>query len=354
MNSAVNIRDTGAQVINRLLKTAKIDGSNDHLAIENWEWPQGVALFSLFKYYEYTGDQTYLDFIEDWFQKRLAEGLPARNVNTTAPLLTLAHLYELTGKSAYREICAAWAEWVMQEMPRTEEGGLQHITSHDANEGQLWVDTLFMTALFLAKLGRVLKAEVYIQEAIYQFLLHIKYLYDTSTGLWFHGWTFRGRHHFAGAPWARGNCWFTAGVVELMEILGLEGAERRFLLNTLEAQVKKLAELQDESGMWHTLLDDPGSYLETSATAGFAYGILKAVRLGYLDAKYETVGRKAASAVLANIDEDGTVQNVSYGTAIGMDREDYKQIKRCPTSYGQGLAFLLCTELVRAERWKVS
>lgn len=347
MHSASDIKDTGAKVINRLLKTNKSDGSNDHLAIDTWEWPQGVALFSLFKYYQYTGDQTYLDFIRDWFQKMLAEGMPVKNVNTVAPLLTLAHLYELTGKDEYQEICVKWADWVMGEMPRTEEGGLQHITSHDANEEQLWVDTLFMTVLFLAKLGRILKLEQYIQEAIYQFLLHIKYLSDTATGLWFHGWAFKGRHHFAGAPWARGNCWFTAGVVELLEILELGGAERRYLLNALEAQVKKLAELQNVGGMWHTLLDDPDSYLETSATAGFAYGILKGVRLGYLDSQYETVGRRAADGVMTNIQKDGTVLNVSYGTAIGMDREHYKQIKCCPTSYGQGLTFLLFTELIR-------
>ena len=347
MNSAADIRKTGEKVINRLIKTTKNDGSNDHLVIETWEWPQGVALYSLFKYDQVTGEGIYLDFIRDWYPKRLAEGFPARNVNTTAPLLTMAHLYELTGKKEYLEICSAWAEWVMKEMPRTQEGGLQHITAIEVNKEQLWVDTLFMTVLFLAKMGRILKSEAYIEEAIYQFLLHIKYLYDPATGLWFHGWTFQDRNHFAGAHWARGNCWFTAGVVELIEILNLEGAQRRFLLNTLEAQVNKLTELQDKSGGWRTLLDDPDSYLETSATAGFAYGILKAVRLGYLDSKYEKAGQKAADAVLADIDPDGTVQGVSYGTAMGRDMEHYKQIKICPTAYGQGMTFLLFTELVR-------
>ena len=42
-----------------------------------------------------------------------------------------------------------------------------------------------------------------------QFLLHSKYLADPTTGLWFHGWTFAGRHHFAKARWARGNSWVT-------------------------------------------------------------------------------------------------------------------------------------------------
>ncbi len=62
----------------------------------------------------------------------------------------------------------------------------------------------------LAKIGKVLGKESYVEEAKYQFLLHIKYLYDAKTGLWFHGWTFEeGRHNFADAHWARGNCWIT-------------------------------------------------------------------------------------------------------------------------------------------------
>ena len=31
--------------------------------------------------------------------------------------------------------------------------------------------------------------------------------------------------------------------------------------------------------MWHTLLDDPESYVETSATTGFVAGILMGLRL---------------------------------------------------------------------------
>ena len=34
--------------------------------------------------------------------------------------------------------------------------------------------------------------------------------------------------------------------------------------------------------MWHTLIDDPTSYLEASATSGFGFGILKAGRAGIM------------------------------------------------------------------------
>lgn len=63
-----------------------------------------------------------------------------------------------------------------------------------------------MTVLPLAKIGKVLNRPHYIEEAKRQFLIHIKYLFDTKTGLFFHGWTFEdGGHNFAKALWGRGN-----------------------------------------------------------------------------------------------------------------------------------------------------
>ena len=347
MNINAEICETAEKVINRLISTKKNDISNDHMVIENWEWPQGVAMYSLFKYYRNTGKKEYLDFILNWYEERIKEGLPARNVNTTAPMLTLAYLCESNPNEEYYKLCEEWATWIMEQMPRTEEGGLQHITTHDINPQQLWDDTLFMTVLFLAKFGKIAGRQNLIDEAVSQFLLHIKYLYHTKTGLWYHGWTFYGRHNFGEGLWARGNSWYTSAVVEFIEILDLKGPVKKYLVDTLEAQVSKLTELQSENGMWHTLLDEPDSYVETSATAAIAYGMLKAVRLNLIDSKYRQVAVKAVDAVLQRISEDGTVQQVSYGTAMGMNKEHYRDIAICPTAYGQGLTFLMLTECQR-------
>jgi unsaturated rhamnogalacturonyl hydrolase len=311
---------------------------------EKWEWPQGVGLYGLFKYYQDSGDASYLEYLNSWYTRRLAEGLPSRNVNTMAPMLTLACLAEKSGDRRQLEICGEWAEWIMRDMPRTTDRGLQHIVSGEANEHQLWDDTLYMTVLFLAKMGVLLKRQDYIDESVRQFLVHIKYLFDKKTGLWFHGWTFDGRHNFADALWARGNCWITAGTMDYIEMVNLDGGVRQYLLDTVTAQAEALARFQNVSGMWHTLLDDPNSYVETSATAGFGYGILKGVRLGLLDPKFGPVGRRALEAVAANIGEDGSVNQVSYGTGMGRDLEHYRKIPLCNMAYGQALALLILCE----------
>ena len=73
---------------------------------------------------------------------------------------------------------------------------------------------------------------------------------------------------------------------------------RKYAIYVLQGQVRALEQYQASSGMWHTLIDDDTSYLESSCTAGFCYGILKGIRKGYIDREYEECGRKALEAVL--------------------------------------------------------
>lgn len=99
--------------------------------------------------------------------------------------------------------------------------------------------------------------------------------------------------------------------------------------------------------MWHTLIDDPSSYLEASATAGFGYGILKAVRRRYLPSTYAETGLRAVQAVLENISDTGELRNVSFGTALGSDLEFYRKIPLTAMPYGQALAMLCLAEYLR-------
>ncbi len=318
------------------------------ISMENWEWPQGVGLFALYGYYRETEDQALLKFLTDWFDARIAEGLPSKNVNTMCPMLTLTYLAEETGRPDYLDLCRGWLDYVLNDMPRTPENGIQHEVTGSANVGQLWDDTLYMTVLFVARMGVLLKDENCIQESVRQFLVHLKYLTDPATGLFFHGWTFlEGGHHFAKALWARGNSWYTAGLVDYLDMTQQPEGVRMFLLSSLRRQADKLLELQSPEGAWHTLLDEPDSYLETSATAAFAYGLLKAYRRGYLEEKYRDSALRALDYVLSQIGEDGVVQGVSYGTGMGRTLQEYRDIPICPMPYGQSMALLLLVEATK-------
>lgn len=314
-----------------------------------WEWTHGVGLYGLFKYWELTGNARAMEIIRDWFDARLAEGTPTKNINTVAPFLTLAHLHEVAPNPTWVPYLDRWAEWVMKEMPRVRDGGLQHIVYNSVNDQQMWDDTLMMSVLPLAKIGLLLNRPHYVAEAKFQFLTHAQYLMDTHSGLWFHGWTFDGNHNFARALWARGNSWVTIAIPEFIDMLDLPESDpvRRHLLALLERQAAALRETQDESGLWHTLLDDPDSYLEASATAGFGYGLSKAVRLGHLGPDYAKTAQRAVKGVIDNISPDGELRNVSFGTAMGDDLDFYRQIKLTSMPYGQAMAMFCLAEHLR-------
>ena len=132
-----------------------------------WEWPHGVGLFGLWKLFEKTKEKQYLDILTQYYDQRIAQGLPGKNVITMAPILSLSFLAEYTKKQAYMDIAVEWVEWVMEGgLDRTEEGGFQHRTTDDENPGELWDDTLMMTVLAVANVGRILGRQEYIDDSL--------------------------------------------------------------------------------------------------------------------------------------------------------------------------------------------
>ncbi|GFZ42929.1 hypothetical protein JCM24511_00647 [Saitozyma sp. JCM 24511] len=364
----VNIKDKTGQFLLKLKDGSIIDTKG----WQGWEWTHGIALTALYHHSRLDPSSPSAQFSKAtalaWFesQYKITEGKGApKNINTMAPFYCLAGmLYDGSVKDErWTRWCDEWAEWIMNDLPRTEENGFQHITYANPHTNNLWDDTLMMTVIPLAQIGVLLKRPHYIEEAKYQFLLHIKYLTNPSTGLWYHGWEYTPEkgsldfgHNFAGALWARGNAWITVSIPIFLEILGDRLAKddpvRLSLIATLKRQVDALVACQDkETGMWHTLLVDPTSYVETSATAGFAAGILMALRMGLLSSPtYLSTANLALTGILSNIRPDGEVENVSFGTGVGYTQDFYKKIAITSMPYGQALAMLAFVEWERMQR----
>lgn len=345
INNEINLKDPTGEFSIKVASGDVIDNKSFGF----WEWTSGVGLYGLMKYYRLTRKPEILDIIKRWYDERFKEEPVGKNINTMVQMLTLADLYEETGNKSYIPHLKSWADWLYTTLPRTEQGAFQHVTYGDLNPNEMWVDTLMMSALPLAKLGKVFHKDEYVQEAKKQFLLHIKYLQDPVTGLFFHGWTFNDRNHFGGAFWGRGNCWATIAIPELLTLLDLprDDAFRQFLVTTLKYQIDALAKYQDESGMWHTLVDDPTSYLEGSATAGFTYGILMALHKHLIKGdQYREVAMKGLKALLDNIDDEGGLADTSAGTPMGETKDFYKQIKCSNMPYGQSMAAMALTEFL--------
>ncbi|MCL1800253.1 MAG: glycoside hydrolase family 88 protein, partial [Promicromonosporaceae bacterium] len=314
--------------------------------MEQWDWPQGVGLFGLSRAAPFLDEVDLDKYLSEWYQRRVEQGIPVQNINTTAPLLTLAN-YPFAA-----DLANDWMDWVMTGATRTEQRGLQHdvtardITKLTRNPQEIWVDTLIMTVLFVAKMGITQQNAEWINEAIYQTLLHLKYLYDPRTDLFFHGWSFIRKDNFGGVLWGRGNAWAAIGLPLLIDQLSdyLNPAVREHFLNYYRSQIAALVHryLDPETNLWHTVLTNPNTYPETSGSAGILAAIYLGMRRGYLPIEeYLPVAERVLKAVLSKITDDGEVQGVSAGTPIQMTEQEYQDIVQAPMGYGQALTLLM-------------
>ncbi|WP_312370305.1 glycoside hydrolase family 88/105 protein [Lachnoclostridium sp.] len=323
--------------------------------MECWEWPQGVGLFGLYQYYCKTKEETILNFLIRWYNQRIEEGIYEKNVNTTSPMLTLTYLYEITKKESYLNYIQSFVDWIMEEkgLIRTKDECFQHMITGDPNDGEILIDTIFMTVLFLGRAGKILNRQDCIDEANYQIINHIKYLFNKEEGLFYHGWNFNKNNNYGKVMWARGNSWYTVGIIEYLEQTKLDTAIARHFLSVYKMQAAALKKYQDPKlGLWHTVINHDETYIEISACSAFLAGIMKGVRLGYLSkVDYLPVIIEGVKQILPYITKDGVVESVSYGTPIGHDVEFYQNIPCCPMTYGQALMIVMLQELLE-EEWE--
>ncbi len=308
-----------------------------------WDWPCGVAFYGISKAWEATGKQEYIDFLVKWVDEYLEIGLPPLMVNACAMGHTMITLHEATGDQKYLDIAIKKAEYLRKDALRFGEGVFQHtVSSKNDFPEQAWADTLFMAAYFLLRMGFKLNNKEYIEDALNQYYWHEEFLQDTTTNLFYHAWDNVNKNHMSGMYWARANAWAALTMVEAYRFLNYLNPMWMQIGGALGDQLSALVRLQSEEGLWHTLLNDPSSYLETSASAGISAAL---VLWGHpLHKKYV---QKALPGILNNIAEDGTVKNVSAGTAVMLTAEDYKKVpvKRIQ-GWGQGLTLaFLCTLL---------
>ncbi|TVY07779.1 glycoside hydrolase family 88/105 protein [Paenibacillus cremeus] len=304
-----------------------------------WQWHQGVALYGLVKAYETTNKAKYKEFIRSWVDGHLERRDFGKSINTTAPLLAVLKLYEWTGEQKYYDLCEEFADWCMAEAPRAEEGTFEHSCTANSYPNQIWADTLFMGCLFLTQWSRVTKRRVYAREAVRQFALHYKYLHDPATGLLYHGY-YGNERQKRGVIWGRGNGWYAAAFPEVISLLDSEEPLRETLIADFKRFIKGVAEAQDTSGAWHTVMNAPHTYLELSATAAFTYGLGQAIERGYLDRAYVTQYDRGINALIRHINEQGELTSASGGTSVMPNLEDYNAVKYAPTYFAQGLAMI--------------
>ncbi len=319
------------EVIDRIVeRTMKMDLT--------WDWPCGVAYYGISEAYEKTKNEKYLNLLKDRVDELIGLGLPrVWTVNACAMGHCLVTLSQATGEQKYWDILMTKIEYLRKDALRFGDHVLQHtVSANNDFPEQAWADTLFMAAFLLLRVGVILKDEEIIEDALNQWYWHINYLQDEATGFYYHGYNNITRDHMSGIYWGRANAWAAYTMSKVGSILPECYLYPKYLdvAGSLNDQLAALKTVQTENGLWRTVLNDPESYEEISASAGIAAAMVE--RGNPLHTKYIN---KSIEGILANVSADGRVMNVSGGTAVMKDVEGYRGIsRRWIQGWGQGLA----------------
>lgn len=312
-----------------------------------FNWGEGVVLTAMMRAYRLTGTKRYLQFVRDfadhWQRQGIGPLLKARGYcGHWGPGHALLELYEATNDRRYLELAQQIESFIAQQAERTRDGGL----SHFSGKPQLWDDTLFMVCPVLAPLGRITDRPELPTEAARQLAIFEQHLADPKTGLLYHMWDQEtGRH--SPCFWARGNGWVAMSYVEVLKNLPGDAPGRAQLASACQRLLAAAMRLQDsQTGLWHTILDDPASYVETSGSAMLLYSMIVGRRLGLLDAAYDEPIERAWAGLLTQINNLGQVIGVSAGTAPG-DHASY--LSRARGAYLWGTGAMLMAACARAD-----
>ena len=313
-----------------------------------WDWPCGVAYFGICEAYRATGKQEYLDLVKARVDEYIELGLPHWTVNTCSMGHAMLTLHEVTGDEKYKKVAQSKIDYLRNHALRFGDSVLQHTVSakNDFPE-QAWADTLFMAAFFMLRAGVAWNDQDLINDALNQYFWHINYLQDPKSGLWYHGYNNIHKDHMSGFYWGRANAWAAYTMAQAGRVLPECYLYPKYMdiAGSLAEQLAALKLLQTEDGLWRTILDDPESYEEVSASAGIAAAM--ALKGNPLHVKYVS---RSVEGILANISPEGRVLNVSGGTAVMKDRDGYRGIPRKWTQgWGQGLALAFLAAVLESE-----
>lgn len=317
------------------------------MPLKHWNWSEGIALYGLVTLANKTYSEIIMPFVQDWIDRQLQRGYVQENVNATAPCFSLLALQDMQENPVYEALIRGRVDFLLHRAKRLECGAFEHTLVETKFGGQLWIDTLVMAGLFLAKAGCQLGDEEAISEGKRQFRLHAERL-QADNGLYYHGWS-ELNQRVIGCQWARGNAWAAIAAVELMELFPDDALFQAYAGSCLQRQLEGLQAVQDLSGLWTTVLTSPQTYLETSAAAGIAYATAKAIRLHHVGQEWKPLAERAFRAVLGYTDWDGVLRGVSSGTAVQTHPGEYHVIARDRMEgYGQGLLLLMLSESASA------
>lgn len=303
--------------------------------LTSYEW--GVTYAGMLLAAKATGEKYFADYSNKRIQliTDIAANYKEKNIKDTGMLKTL-HPEALDDAGA---LCAAfikakkeglkanidplvnnYIDFISNKQFRLKD---ETLARNRPQDNTLWLDDMFMSVPALAQMGSYTGDVKYFDDAVKQVNQFSERMFNSQKGIYMHGWVESMQVH-PQFHWARANGWAIMTMVELLEVLPKNHPGYTQVLSQLQKHIAGLMQYQDGTGFWHQLLDRNDSYLETSATAIYAYSTARAINRGYVDKMtYAPAVLLAWNAVASKVNEKGEVEGTCVGTGMGFDPAFY-------------------------------
>jgi unsaturated rhamnogalacturonyl hydrolase len=318
----------------------------DFLEPPPFNWGEGVLMAGMMRAGEVTRDVRYVNFVKGWADHWRHESIrPVLErkgyCGHWGPAYPVVMLYHATGESIYLSMANEVLTFMQTRATRTTDGGL----GHWRDNYQLWVDTLFMSCPVYAEMGAAMNRPEYLTEATRQLNISSNHLQDKRTGLFYHMYDEpedRRTREF----WGRGNGWTAMAYISVLRHLEPDHPQYKRVASDFRRLAKGLISTQDSlNGLYHTVLNRPESYAETSCSAMILYSLIEGQRLGLITIDDPAFFRRTWTGLTSKVDHNGVVFDVSAGTDPA-DHKTYGKISLGTETWGTGAFLLAASSLV--------
>ena len=258
----------------------------------------------------------------------------------------------------YAHIADYVGEYITKKQARLDDGSFwREDMMHAFHNGTMWADDLYMSVPFLCRYAAFKKDDSILEDAARQFIGFKKKLYMSDKKLMAHVYDFN-RKMNTGVPWGRGNGWTIFSLSELLQVLPKTSPKREELISFFRELAEGYLSVQDESGMWHQVLDMAESYPESSCTSMFICAFSRGIRNGWLTggtSKYRKAAMKAWEALeRIAIDKSGNLYGVCRGSEFAFNPTYYSEhlLPQLNNTHGIGITLLAGVEMMRLNEYE--
>ena len=308
-----------------------------------WNYIDGVFLNSILEYSNIKNDNKYKDFVKNYVNYYInSDGnfLYISDKNNYNPTIEgafkqyeldsycesriLFDLYDYYGNNRYLNAINN-SYYYLCEMPMCENN-INYCHKSDY-PNQIWLDGFYMYVPFLAKYAKYKNNNTIFDNIISQY----EYVYNNQrneeNGLYYHGldvsksifWA-DGNTGLSKSFWSRSLGWLLMSLVDSIEYFPEN--KQTFLISMLSQAVDSVYQYMDLDTKMYYQLTDKGNqsynvsyiylsklndkyngdaiisnYLESSGSSMFAYTMMKAARLNYVDEKYSNIGKETFEGI---------------------------------------------------------